>query len=124
MDKKKFDREKDRETAIKNLGGLTALYEKHLARFKIKYKNIDEEILNAINENDAEEARRLAHSIKGLSATLGLMALSTAALELEALLKLAIISGLSGEPLRSDISSALDTFREELNEVTSEPANN
>ena len=38
MDKKNFDREKDREAAIKNLGGLTALYEKHLAKFKIKNK--------------------------------------------------------------------------------------
>lgn len=78
----------DRVKAIENLGGMADLYEKHLKKFKSSYYRIDEEIQDSLERGDWEEARRLAHSVKGLSGTLGLPHLQKiSALLEEALLK-------------------------------------
>lgn len=76
-----------REKAIENLGGSTALYEKHLNKFKLKYVQADEELLNLLQSGNIADAEIMAHSIKGLSGTLGLTPLYHASANLEQTLK-------------------------------------
>ncbi len=72
-----------RDSAIQNMGGMTWLYEKHLSKFKRDYAKSVSELQILISTNRFEEARILAHSIKGLSGTLGLYNLHLAAGALE-----------------------------------------
>ncbi len=73
----------DRESAIKNLGGMVWLYEKHLAKFRNTYADssliLDDYLING----KTDEARILIHTIKGLAGTLGLRQLYYAAADLE-----------------------------------------
>lgn len=108
-----FDKEKARQKAIENLGGMESLYCKYLARFKDSYGNATVDIAAAMNNGDTEEARRLAHSIKGLAATLGLIPLSEQAAMLEDLFHQAMIAGFTAE-LSAQILPALDSFEAEL----------
>jgi len=62
----------DRQAAINNLGGLVWLYEKHLSKFKTTYTDSAEIIRENLIQGKTDEARRLIHSVKGLSGTLGL----------------------------------------------------
>lgn len=73
----------DRDEAIKNLGGLESIYYKHVEKFKANYAGSTEQITSFLKKNDFEEAARLAHSIKGLSGTLGMPGLMEASAELE-----------------------------------------
>ena len=72
-----------RVEAIKNLGGNELLYNKHIGKFKINYANSTDHIDTLLEEQNYDEARRLAHSIKGLSGTLGMPNLQSAAAALE-----------------------------------------
>lgn len=95
-----------REDAIKNLGGLESIYYKHVEKFKANYINTADHIEALMADKNYDEARRLAHSIKGLGGTLGMLDV----MEASALLEKAILNG-DGY----DWTPALDNFREELN---------
>lgn len=94
-----------REDAIKNLGGLESIYYKHVEKFKVNYANTADHIAALMEEKNYEEARRLAHSIKGLGGTLGMLDVMEASM----LLEKAIMNG-DGY----DWTPALDNFRSEL----------
>lgn len=113
FDKNSFNMEQARLEAIQNLGGLESLYNKYLAKFRSGYSDAADEIAAAIKSNNPDEAHRLAHSVKGLAATLGLLPLSEAALKLEGLLRQAIDTGFT-EDMLLQIMPALDSFRNEL----------
>lgn len=72
-----------REEAIKNLGGLTSIYYKHVEKFKANYADSTRKIASLLAEKNFDEARRLAHSIKGLGGTLGMLDVMESAAELE-----------------------------------------
>lgn len=72
-----------RNEAIENMGGNPALYEKHLAKFKNNYAEAADTLEGYLKAGDRQEAKRLAHSVKGLAATLGLARLTGAAKKLE-----------------------------------------
>ena len=72
-----------REESIRNLGGMVWLYEKHLLKFKTLYANSAEEIRSDLQTGRIEDARLLAHSVKGLAGTLGLDSLYIASSYLE-----------------------------------------
>lgn len=72
-----------REDAIKNLGGLESIYYKHVEKFRINYANTAEHIAALLAEKNYDEARRLAHSIKGLGGTLGMLDVMESSSELE-----------------------------------------
>lgn len=72
-----------KDEAIENMGGSPALYEKHLAKFKKNYTEAGDTLESYLKAGDRQEAKRLAHSVKGLAATLGLTWLAEAAKELE-----------------------------------------
>lgn len=94
-----------REDAIKNLGGLEAIYYKHVDKFKTNYAQTTEHIAALLEEKDYDEARRLAHSIKGLGGTLGMLDVMEASAELEK----AILKGES-----YDLRVELENFDAEL----------
>ncbi len=94
-----------REDAIKNLGGLESIYYKHVEKFKINYANSTEHISSLLEEKNYDEARRLAHSIKGLGGTLGMLDVMETSAELEKAI-------LKGE--NYDLSVELENFDKEL----------
>ena len=73
----------DRETAIKNLGGMVWLYEKQLCKFKTTYADSAIMAKEYLLHGNTGEARILIHSIKGLAGTLGMRQLYYAAADLE-----------------------------------------
>ncbi len=72
-----------RQEAIKNLGGLEAAYYKHVGKFQSNYKDSAMQIRQFLSDENYEEAKRLAHSVKGLAGTLGMSGLHQAAGALE-----------------------------------------
>ncbi|MEG0829612.1 MAG: ATP-binding protein [Anaerovoracaceae bacterium] len=73
----------DKTFAISNLSGSTALYEKHLCKFQTNYADAGDRFNLLIQSGQLVEAERFIHSVKGLSAMLGLVALSDCANVLE-----------------------------------------
>lgn len=61
-----------KEKAMARLGNRQDLYDKYYNRFKENYINSADELRYLLQKENYEEAYRLAHSIKGLSGTLGL----------------------------------------------------
>ena len=94
-----------REDAIKNLGGIEAIYYKHVEKFKINYVNSAECIASLLAEKNYDEARRLAHSIKGLGGTLGMPDVMESSAELEK----AILKGES-----YNLAAELENFDKDL----------
>ncbi|QHI72439.1 ATP-binding protein [Aminipila terrae] len=73
--------------AAKNLGCSEKQYIKHLTKFKTSYAHVDNDIQELLLDKNFTEAHRIAHSVKGLAGTLGLIPLQQVAAELEAALK-------------------------------------
>ena len=96
-----------RDLAIENLGGSTALYEKHLSRFKKNYAQACDTLEDHLTAGHREKARILAHSIKGLAGTLGLTYLARSAAVLES----AINSG------SENLAPQITVFRDKLEQV-------
>ena len=96
-----------RDLAIENLGGSTALYEKHLSRFKKNYAQACDTLEDHLTAGHREKARILAHSIKGLAGTLGLTYLARSAEVLES----AINSG------SENLAPQITVFRDKLEQV-------
>lgn len=76
-----------KEEAIKNMGGMVWLYEKHLLNFKYTYANSAAVTREHLLCGQIDEAQRLIHSIKGLAGTLGLRQLYYTAAALEQAIK-------------------------------------
>lgn len=76
-----------------------------MEKFKTNYAQTTEHITALLEEKDFDEARRLAHSIKGLGGTLGMLDVMEASAELEK----AILKGES-----YDLRVELDNFDAEL----------
>lgn len=72
------------QQALKRLAGSTALLQKHITNFPLRYGASAKEITQALQQQDSERARRLAHTLKGVSATIGANALSQQVAEIEA----------------------------------------
>ncbi|MDH5546228.1 MAG: response regulator [Gammaproteobacteria bacterium] len=73
----------DTETALGRLNHRMRLYLKLLTGFRDSYIDFEQKFFAAKQQGNFEEASRLAHSLKGLSGTIGADTLSTAARELE-----------------------------------------
>jgi HPt (histidine-containing phosphotransfer) domain-containing protein len=77
----------DLNVATRNLGGNTTLLRKLLRDFYADHANDVQKIQAALNNQDFEQAQRLAHTVKGIAGTIGAGDLQGAAAELEKLLK-------------------------------------
>jgi len=73
----------DTEEGLSRVAGNKTLYVDLLHRFLTNHAHDAEEIKNALRENDSQRAKRVAHSVKGVSGNLGAEALSAAAAALE-----------------------------------------
>ncbi len=86
----------DVESGLKNLNGNESLYNRLLQRFMDSNLNAVADIENAIIANDSELSVRLAHTLKGVAASLGATALYECSLVIEAALK-------NGEPCQDKL---------------------
>jgi HPt (histidine-containing phosphotransfer) domain-containing protein len=75
----------DVDAALKRIGGNMGLYKRLLGRF-VDGNHLDE-LDGAIKSGDTEEASRMTHTIKGVSANLSLDKIMSVSSELEQLLK-------------------------------------
>lgn len=71
------------EEALERLGNSEMLYHKLTDGFISKYEHVTDEYVRLTAKKDWEEARRLAHSLKGLCANIGANDLSSISKELE-----------------------------------------
>ncbi len=77
----------DVENGIKRLGGSITKYKKILIRFVDNQENVTQELQSAVDAGHKEEAVRFAHTLKGLSGTIGANQLHQQAATLEDHLK-------------------------------------
>ncbi len=73
----------DLEAGLKNVADDKKLYLNLLQDFQKENKNFSADVLEALNNGDIETARRLAHTLKGTSGTIGAKELQEKALQLE-----------------------------------------
>ena len=73
----------DMPAALSRLGDNKVLYRRLLVMFKSEHANDIEQIRTALEKADFELARRMAHSLKGVSAQIGAEALREAVMDLE-----------------------------------------
>ena len=74
----------DVDDALKRIGGNVELYKKLLKRYADGSQLT--ELENVLQEGNTEEAARVTHTIKGVSANLSLVKIRTIAVEMEQLL--------------------------------------
>ncbi len=77
----------DIETGLKTIGGNRVLYRKLLFEFVEDYENVVKEVRDNLAAKENENARRTAHTIKGISGNIGAAPLLKASKELELALK-------------------------------------
>jgi len=77
----------DMDEAIKRLSGQKELYIQLLERYFDEYEHIDQRVKTALDQENFQEAHRLAHTIKGLASSLSANPLRNSALALEISLK-------------------------------------
>jgi two-component system sensor histidine kinase/response regulator len=87
----------DTRTGLARTGGKPERYENLLRRFAERHANTSAEIRAALDVDDIVLAQRLAHTLKGVAATMGADAVSAAAQRIEERLK-------SGEDVGQGIS--------------------
>lgn len=73
----------DIDLALKQLGESDKLYKTLLNGFYNTYQNVDKDIRGLLEQGQTKDARRLAHSIKGLSGNLGASIFREKAMKLE-----------------------------------------
>ena len=64
--------------------GNSALYRRILKKFLLANRNFEQQFHSALNAEDPESARRLAHTLKGVAGNIGAESIASAAQELEA----------------------------------------
>ncbi len=100
--------ELDIETGLRFLGGNPVHYRNMLDKFVSRHAQDAELIRAALDAGWANEARRLAHGLKSVAATLGASSLSEAAYALEQQIKTALDSSAQQADVSSQLT-ALDT---------------
>ncbi len=73
----------DTKTGLQRVAGNQKLYRNLLKKFAKNQANSTEEINKALEDNDIELAKRLAHTIKGVAGNIGATHLEAAAKDLE-----------------------------------------
>ncbi len=119
----------DLEDGLKRLQGNEKLYRKLLLDFGVKYADTADEIRQALEAKDLEQAHSLVHDLKGLAGSLAATDLQTAAVELERLVKGGLQKGFSKEKLNQTFAelenalpAALESVRALGTPVSEKPA--
>jgi len=79
------------EIGIKRLGNNQEIYLKILQQFRDNHQNSATEIKTALESQEIETATRIAHSIKSISGSIGALALSQTAANLEKILRTGVL---------------------------------
>lgn len=103
----------DFNKALEQLDGSMKLYGIVLKGFKNRYAQVDEDIQKSIDQGDLEDARRLAHSIKGLCGNLG----STKCLEKALNLEMAIRDDRDMPLAMAEFRTALYKTQEDIERI-------
>jgi CheY-like chemotaxis protein len=74
----------DTESGLARVGGNKKLYRKLLVKLRTDYSNSTEEIKEAIENNNLDDAERFAHTVKGVAGNIGVNNLQKSAEDLEA----------------------------------------
>jgi len=104
----------DTAAALKRSGGNLNRYESLLRRFAESQATAIDDIRVAMVAKDTSTARRLAHSLKGAAANLGLSALAEVAARAESAIESEQDIPLALESLSHSLDSSLDTIRRAL----------
>ncbi|WDE03760.1 response regulator [Thalassomonas viridans] len=101
----------DIEAALRTCNGKEALFRKLIAGFAEKFSGIDLEIRQALAAGESEQAKRLAHNLRGISANIGALSLAevTASLEQELAGK-GEVSGHLSEKFKGELQQVLDSI--------------
>ena len=94
-----------RELGLSHTGGDTGVYRRIAGDFIRSFIAVDDDIRRAFDAGQTEEAKRLAHTLKGVAATLGAERLAAAAQALETVLS---------ENAMGRVDAVLRTFSAEL----------
>jgi len=100
----------DLKLALLNLGGSAKLYRTLITGFFEKYSHIDNEIYELLIQRKLDDARRMAHSIKGLSGNIGVEELRRVALDLELDIKQYLGTDISDEVIQRMIETTWYEF--------------
>ncbi|MEP4485527.1 MAG: response regulator [Halioglobus sp.] len=73
----------DSVTGLARVEGNSALYRKLLGKFYVGYRDFEKDFRVAQNDDDSTSAMRLAHTLRGVAASIGANDIETAALDLE-----------------------------------------
>ena len=84
----------DINDGLARVDGELQTYRRLVVRFLEGYRHMGEQIESALSTNDAKGARRLAHTLKGVSGNIGAKALFRASDALDTLLKATPLDGL------------------------------
>ena len=71
------------KASLDRIGGKKSLFRKLLTKFRVNHGSAVDEIVTALESGDGKTAIRLAHTLKGLSGTIGALKLYEAAKDLE-----------------------------------------
>ena len=96
----------DTAFGLRCVAGNEMLYRKLLATFMTQQGNVVAAVQQALNEGDAGQAHALIHTLKGVSASLGLIRLSETARDMDARFKAG-----------GDMTPLLPRLAEHLNET-------
>jgi two-component system sensor histidine kinase/response regulator len=98
----------DIEDGLRRTGGNVSLYRSILLKLRSDFSNASNEIQRFLSVANTVEARRIAHSMKGVAGNLGARDLQSAASDLEALLR---------DGLEKDVLPAVERFSTALKVV-------
>ena len=101
-------------TGLDNVGGNRSLYLKLLRRFIESYPETDKDINTALRRGDTELAIRLAHTVKSISASLGLADFSSISAEVEKELKAGALDDTMGAAFTACLHESLRAVEEYL----------
>jgi HPt (histidine-containing phosphotransfer) domain-containing protein len=104
----------DTATALKRTGGNLKRYESLLHRFADSQATVVSDIRAALIANDTPTAQRLAHSLKGAAANLGVSALAEMAAKFESAIDSNQGIHLALDALSHSLNSSLDAIRSAL----------
>ncbi|MBF0136168.1 MAG: response regulator [Magnetococcus sp. DMHC-1] len=104
----------DSVDGLRRLGGNRTLYRRLLIRFREDHLHLLEKMSTALQENNLDEAARLAHATKGVAGNIGAKPLERAALELETALRKNQDPQVAGTAFAAHLTSLLQA----LNTIT------
>lgn len=108
----------DMEDGLHRVSNNTTLYRKLLIKLHDSYEKATAELRRLLDDNQREDAQRLAHSIKGVAGNVGASDLQQAAAELEAAIK----DSNEHDNLFEQFDKALRQVTEGIAQLTPEPS--